>query len=72
MKKLYKEQKNTIYRIQKETGLCKNALYKYINGISDIRNMRFNTLKKIAEIEEIDPLILLDKIVEYQKSKFSK
>lgn len=67
MKKLYKEQKKSLYKIQKECGLNKYTLYKYVNGTSDIRNIRFDTLKKIAEVEKIDPLILLDKIVQYQK-----
>ena len=67
MKKLYKEQKNSLYKIQKECGLNKYTLYKYVNGTSDIRNIRFDTLKKIAEVEKIDPLTLLDKIVQYQK-----
>jgi len=68
MKKLYSEQKHSIYEIQKKAGLNKYTLYKYINGESNINNIRFGTLEKIAKIEGLDPDILLKKIKEYQKN----
>lgn len=71
MEKLYKEQKNSLYKIQKETGLSKYTLYRYAKGIANIRNMRFDTLKKIADIEEIDPISLLNKVENYQNNKKS-
>ena len=68
MLKLYEEQKHSIYEIQKMAGLNKYTLYKYINGDADIANMKISTLKKIAEIEKVDPFILLEKMKKYKNN----
>lgn len=69
MIKLYEEQKNTIYSLQKKTGLSKYALYKYASKIANLDNMRFSTLEKIAEVEGVNPYELLKKMKEYQAKK---
>lgn len=69
MKKIYKEQKHTLYEIQKMTGLNKYTLYKYANNISNAENMRFDTLCKIAYVEGLEPTELLRKIKDFQNIK---
>ena len=68
MKKLYKEQKHSLYEISKKTGLNKYTLYKYLKAGSKIKNMRTDTLYKIAFVEGIDPYELLKKMENYQNN----
>ena len=41
MRKLYKDQKNTLYKLAKETGVSYSTLYNYINGRTQIDSMPF-------------------------------
>lgn len=65
--KLYKEQKNTIYKIQKELGLSKDYLYKYARGEIKISKMPGSLLLKIARCEHIDYKKLYYAMIEYQE-----
>ena len=67
MLKLYKEQKGTIYEIQKDLKLSKYAIYKYVKGLSKIENMRWGTVERIAEQQKINSKELYKKMVEYEK-----
>ena len=69
MKKLYEEQKHSLYKIQKELGLDKMRLYRYATGQFKIESMPSNLLKDIAKIERISVDELYRKMVEYQKGK---
>ena len=67
MKKLYKEQKHSLYEIQNRIGVSKITLYNYANKKRSIDNMPTKTLLDIAYYEEIDPNILIKRIKEYLK-----
>lgn len=69
MKKLYEEQKNTLYQLQKELNLNIMRLYRYADGVVSIDKMPISLLNDIARLEEIDPNELFKKIKEYQKKK---
>lgn len=63
--KLYKEQKNTIYELQKQLDLSINTLYKYARKQTSIDKMPIGTLLGIAKIEEIEPIKLYYDMEEY-------
>ena len=65
MKKLYAEQKHSLYELQTEIGVSRFTLYNFIGKPEKIRNIRYDTLVKIAKVEGIEPDILKDKMVEY-------
>lgn len=65
--KLYKEQKNTIYELQKQLDLSINTLYNYARRRTDIDKMQIGTLIKMATIEEQDPIKLYYEMKEYLK-----
>ena len=69
MVKLYKEQKNSIYKLQKLCGLGKDTLYKYARGYRKIENMPVNIILKISHYEKINPNELIEKMIEYEKLK---
>ena len=72
MIKLYKDQKISIYKIQKELGLPINTpfLYNYAKGKRSIKNMDIDTLIKISYIlkEEDIEILLLDEEKENDKT----
>lgn len=72
MKKLYKEQKNSIYKIGKETGLNLEGLYKYAKGKSHPKNMKASNVLKIAYLEKIEPNILMKKMIDYWNENFKE
>ena len=74
MIKLYKDQKISIYKIQKELGLPINTpfLYNYANGKRSIKNMDIDTLIKISYILKEEPNELYKKILDYEKRKTQK
>ena len=55
MLKLYEEQKNSIYDLQKIVGCGKDTLYKYARRERDIKNMSVDYILKIANAEKIEP-----------------
>lgn len=71
MIKLYKDQKISIYKIQKELGLPINTpfLYNYAKGKRSIKNMDIDTLIKISYIVKEEPNELYKKILEFEESK---
>jgi predicted transcriptional regulator len=71
MRKLYKEQKNTLYRLAKETGVSYSTLYNYINGRTQIDSMPFWLVVAIANAEKIDAGVLYEKMIDYNTLKFA-
>lgn len=71
MIKLYKDQKISIYKIQKELGLPINTpfLYNYAKGKRSIKNMDIDMLIKISYILKEEPNELYKKILDYEKRK---
>ena len=67
MKKLYKEQKHSLYEIQKEIGVSKITLYNYANKKRKIENMPSKMILDIACFEGIEPNVLMNSIKEYLK-----
>ena len=67
MKKLYKEQKHSLYELQKELNLDKMRLYRYASGQFKIEKMPINLLNGIARIEKLEPNDLFKKMKEYQE-----
>ena len=65
MKKLYKEQKHTLYEIQKAIGVSKITLYNYANKKRDIESMPIKMVLDIAYFEKIEPNELIKRIKEY-------
>ena len=49
LKKLYAEQKHSIYEIQKYVGVSHYTLYHYYGNATKIKRMPYDMLKKIAE-----------------------
>ena len=66
MKKLYKEQKHSIYYLQKELGLAQYSLYYYTTKYK-IENMPVKLVLDIAYIEKVEPNWLLERMLEYEK-----
>lgn len=65
MKKLYKEQKHSLYEIQNAIGVSKITLYNYANKKRKIENMPIQMILDIAHFEKIEPNELLKRIKEY-------
>ena len=65
MKKLYKEQKHSLYDIQKRIGVSKITLYNYANKKRNIDNMPLKMILDIALYEKIEPNELIKRIKEY-------
>lgn len=65
MKKLYKEQKHSLYEIQKKIGVSKITLYNYANKKRNIDKMPISMILDIAYYEEIEPSELIKRIKEY-------
>lgn len=67
MKKLYKEQKHSLYEIQKAIGVSKITLYNYANKKRKVDNMPVSMILDIAYYEKIEPNKLLKEMKEYLK-----
>lgn len=67
MKKLYAEQKHSLYYLQKTLKLDIKRLYRYANGTYSIDKMPMGLLSDIAKLEGLDPNELFKKMKEYQK-----
>ena len=72
MKKLYKEQKHSLYEIQNEIGVSRITLYNYANKKRSIDNMPTKMLLDIAHYENIEPNELIKRIKEYLKWMWMK
>lgn len=69
MKKLYAEQKHSLYYLQKALRLDIKRLYRYSNGTYKIESMPFNLVSAIARLEDMDPMELYKKMKEYQERR---
>lgn len=67
MKKLYKEQKHSLYEIQNAIGVSRITLYNYANKKRNIDKMPTKILLDIAYYEKIEPNELTKRIKEYLK-----
>lgn len=67
MKKLYKEQKHSLYEIQNAIGVSKITLYNYANKKRKVDNMPVSMILDIAYYEKIEPNKLLKEMKEYLK-----
>lgn len=65
MKKLYREQKHSLYEIQNKIGVSRITLYNYANKKRNIDKMPTKMLLDIAYYEEIEPHELIKRIKEY-------
>ena len=69
MKKLYEEQKNSLYQLQKALNLHIMRLYRYADGQISVDKMPTSLLNDIAKLEGLDPNELYKKMKEYQESR---
>ena len=66
-KKIYEDQKNSIYTLQKKLGLSNYALYKYANNTIKIDKMPVGVFLEISKLEKETPGNLYQKIKKYQE-----
>lgn len=66
MLKLYENQKNTIYKLQKELGLQPTTLYHYAKGRRNIDNIPAFWLIQISQIEGVEVNKLFKEMKKYQ------
>lgn len=69
MKKLYEEQKVSIYKIQHDLGLDNMRLYRYAEGTISIDKMPVDLVLKLAYYLKIEPNELLDKMIKYSNRR---
>ena len=69
MKRLYKDQKNSIYRIADKTGISRQLLYKYANGYCLIENMPYKMVCDIAYIEKIEVNKLYEEMMKWSRTR---
>lgn len=65
VKKLYENQKYSIYEMQKILGLDCKRLYRYADRSISIDKMPVNIILGISNIEKIEPNELFKKMKEY-------
>ena len=65
-KKIYNDQKETLYSISKATGIRLALLYQYSEGIKNVDNMTAKTLCKISEYLKMPMNQLYHEIKIYQ------
>lgn len=66
-KRLYENQKHTLYEIQKFMGVNKDYLYKYVRGERKIKNMPASNILKIAYFEKVEVNKLYKDMIDYQR-----
>lgn len=66
MIKLFEEQKQTLYQVQKELGLGRYTLYRYASGKHNIKNMPTNIICGLANYFKIEADTLYKKMLDYQ------
>ena len=67
MLKLYKDQKVSIYKIQKDLGLDKMRLYRYATGVVDIAHIATKLVLDLAYYLKIEPNKLMRDMIDYLK-----
>lgn len=65
MKKLYENQKHSIYELQKMLGLDCKRLYRYADKSISIEKMPINIILGISNIEKIEPNELFEEMKRY-------
>lgn len=65
MKKLYENQKHSIYELQKMLGLDCKRLYRYADKSINIEKMPVNIILGISNIEKIEPNELFEEMKRY-------
>lgn len=65
--KLYKDQKVSIYEIQKAIGVSRDTLYKYARGKRKIENINIKMFLDICYFLKEEPNELYKKMKEYQE-----
>ena len=69
MKRLYKDQKNSIYRIADKTGISRQLLYKYANGDYLIEHMPYRMVCDIAYVEKIEVNKLYEEMMKWSRTR---
>lgn len=67
MKKLFKEQKVSLYKVTKDLKLDNMRLYRYADGTCDIKNMPFSLLKLLSVYFNMSMTELYGLMVEYKR-----
>lgn len=67
MKKLFKEQKVSLYKVTKDLKLDNMRLYRYANGTCDIKNMPLSLLTKLSIYFNMSMIELYVLMIEYKK-----
>ena len=67
MKKLYKNQKVSLFEAQKALGLGHYTLYRYADGKRKIENMPMNLIIDLAYFFKVEVNELYQKMLDYQK-----
>ena len=65
VKKLYENQKHSIYELQKMLGLDCKRLYRYADKSISIEKMPVNIILGISNIEKIEPNELFEEMKRY-------
>ena len=71
MLKLISEQKETLYKIQKELNLDSKRLNRYANGSISIRKMPCELVVALSNYFKIEVNTLYKKMLDYQKKNGS-
>lgn len=69
MKKLFKEQSISLYKVQKDLNLEIKRLYRYADGTCSIESMPVDLLKVLAKYFEISIDELYNKMIEYKRER---
>ncbi len=69
MKKLYKNQKHSLYYLTKELNLDIKRLYRYADGSVPVDKIPFSLIYDIAKVEGIEPMELFNEMKEYLGGK---
>lgn len=67
MKKLFEEQKVSIYKIQQDLDLDHARLYRYVEGFAKIDNMPIKLILQLAHYFKKEPNKLFKEMKEYER-----
>ena len=68
MKKLFKEQKVSLYRVQKDLNLDIKRLYRYADGTCNVKSMPLGLLKALSLYFEMGMYELYVAMNDYQEA----
>ena len=69
MKKLFEEQRVSIYKVQQDLGLDHARLYRYVSGTTKIENMPTKLILDLANYFKIEPNQLFKEMKEYERKR---